>query len=243
VFKKYLDDYYKSKIGVKEICEEVGVATSTFNRYLKREGLTTRQNHLKNIDTGIEGLSKVLKDRYSSMVNRCNGKTTDYYGHYNGKEYIPVYEWIEFCDEQKDKLIEMWNAYIGHEKSSKYAISIDRFDNGKGYTRDNMQFVTHGFNSWKRTISPIKVTYNDETNYFMAKEEASHFYGVRRQAIGEIVNKTKYHLEGYKAIEVSFKEVLDARNTPALEDYYEMLLNDESKQWDTRKRWENNNRC
>lgn len=236
MFEKYLDDYYKSKINVKEMCKLVNSSPTSFRRYLERNKLIPRQKYLKLIDTGIDGLNQVLKDRYSSIINRCNGKTTDYYGHYAGKDYMPVYEWVEFCNEHKSQLQEMWQVYMEHNKSSKYAISVDRIDNEKGYTKDNIQFVTHGFNSWKRILNPIKVMHENKTNYFMSCEEASFYYGLRRQAIGESLNKSKYHIREYRVEKSTIEEVLGSRGLNNLSEYYELLLLDEVKKWDERKR-------
>lgn len=242
MFEKYLDDYYKSKIGVKEICKLVDSSPTTFRRWLKKNNLTPRQEYLKFIDTGIEGLNQTLRDRYSSIVNRCNGGTTDYYGHYAGKDYMPVYEWVDFCNKYKEQLREMWNVYLNYNKSSKYAISVDRINTENGYTKDNMQFVTHGFNSWRRTVNPIRVTHENKVSYFMSCEEASCFYGLRRQAIGECLSKKPYCIKGYDVTETTISDVLDSKSLNNLSEYYELLLLDENKKWDERKRWENNHR-
>lgn len=240
MFEKYLDDYYKSKIGVKKICNEVGVVTSTFNRYLKKNKLRTRTKCFGSINTGVIELNETLKKRYSSIVNRCNGKSTDYYGHYNGKEYMPIYEWADYCNENKELLKQMWESYTEHKRANKYAISIDRIDDKLGYTKENIQFVIQGFNSWKRNIRPIKVTYNDKSNYFLTCEEASYHYGLRRQAIGECLNGAIHHVAGYKVDKSTIKEVLQNRNIDSLEEYYNALLLDKTKKWDNRKRWKDN---
>lgn len=240
MFESYLDDYYKSKIGVKEMCDLVGSSPTTFRRWLKKNNLTPRQKYLKLIDTGDEGLDQTLKDRYSSIVNRCNGKTTDYYGKYKGKPYIPVYEWVEFCNDHKEKLLAMWEVYEKNSRDMRYSISVDRIDDEDGYTKENTQFVTHGFNSWKRNIFPIKVAHDNETNFFLTREDASLFYGLRKQAIGEIYNKTPYHIKGYNVEKSTVEEVLDNNNLKTLEEYYSNLLKTEEKSWDKRVR-ENRN--
>lgn len=221
MFRKHLDDYYKSKIGVREMCGLVNSSPTTFSRWLKKNNLIPRQNYLKKIDTGNERLNQTLKDRYSSIINRCNGKTTDYYGRYNGLDYMPVYEWVIFCNSQKDKLLDMWETYIQKGNNSKFAISVDRIKNSEGYTKENTQFVTHGFNSWKRSVFPIKVTYLGEINYFLTREDASNFYGLRKQAIGEVYNKRKYALEGYEVEDTSIDTVLKKNGMRDLSDYYQ----------------------
>lgn len=240
MFSGHLDDYYKSKIGVKEMCDMVGSSPTTFRRWLKRKGLTPRQKHLNLIDTGDEELNQTLKDRYSSIINRCNGKTTDYYGKYNGLPYMPVYEWVDFCNANREKLLKMWKVFKDNAGSGRrYSISVDRINDSDGYTWENTQFVTHGFNSWKRSIRPIKVTHKNETDYFFTQEEASLFYGLRKQAIGEVYNKTPYHLKGYEVVDSTVEEVLKNNSFNSLEEYYNHLLTLEEKTWDKRVRSRN----
>ncbi len=242
MFEKYLDDYYKSKIGVREICNAVGREPSTFRRYLKRNGLLNRSDWYSKIDTGIEELDQTLKTRYCSMVNRCKGKSTDYYGHYAGKDYMTICEWADFCNSNKDRLITLWNEYVLHGRNNKYSVSIDRFNNDHGYLLDNIQFVSHGFNSWKRSIRPIVVTHEGKTDYFMTCEEASAYYWLRKQTIGECLNGFRYCIKGYLVSYSTIEEVLTMQGINDLQGYYSMTLEDENKSWDSRKRWQNNHR-
>ena len=213
MFGKYLDDYYKGKKRVGEICQIVNLHPSTFNRYLKKNGLLTKTQWYARIDTGIKELDKTLKVKYCSIINRCNGKSTDYYGKYKDKEYPTICEWADYCNQNKGLLIEMWNAFIQKGKIKKYAISIDRLDNNLGYVEGNVNFVTHGFNSWKRNLNPISVKHKDENKYFMMCEEASAYYGLRRQTIGECLNKSKYCMKGYYVEYSNIEVVLKTNGT------------------------------
>jgi hypothetical protein len=175
---------------------------------------------LKGINTGIPELDKTLKIKYSSLVNRCRGKATDKYGHYNGLQYMDVFQWKNLCNNNKDMLAKMWRNYISNNKNLKYAISIDRIDEKEGYVVGNVQFRINGFNSWKRNLTPIKVDQNGVVSYFMSSEEASRHYGVRRQAIGEILNKIAYHQSDYAVELSSYAEVLKNNGVNNLEEYY-----------------------
>ena len=221
MFSKYMEDYYRSKIGVKELCKLADSSPTTFRRWMKRENLTPRQTYFKNINTGVKGLDQVLKDRYSSIVNRCNGKTTDYYGRYKGLPYMTIYEWVDFCHDNKEKLLKMWGTFVKNKHfGSKYSISVDRINEAEGYTKENTQFVTHGFNSWKRSVSAIEVTHKNKTDYFLTKKEASLFYGLREQSIGEVYNDKPHHVKGYIVLDSSIEDVLQHHNFNSLEDYY-----------------------
>ena len=220
MFEKYLVDYYTKRIGATEICEIEGVPVHFFHLYLSKNNLPSRFIVLNGIDTGDKALDKTLKIKYSSMSNRCRGKATDKYGHYNGLAYMSVFEWRDFCNSNKGILLEMWCNYIDRGKKLKYAISIDRIDERKGYIIDNVQFRINGFNSWKRNLFPVKVTHNNVEMFFMSSEEASRYYGLRRQDIGECLNKAKYHIKGYEVESSDVERVLMETNIKTLEEYY-----------------------
>lgn len=222
MFDKYLNDYYIFKVDVKEIAELEECTPSTFNRWLKRNGHTPRQKWFAKIDTGIKELDKVLHDRYIYMLKRCKYKRDDRYERYKTMEYMPVYEYVEFCNNNKEVVTHLWYTYVGSGRKTKYAISLDRIDNNKGYLKDNVKFVTHGFNSWKRSVFPIKVTHDGRPDYFLTKEDASLNYGLRRQSIGEVYNNNPYHVKGYMVEESTVEEVLMMRKMESLFDYYQI---------------------
>lgn len=222
MFEEQLEDYYKNK-SVKEICKNLGISQTTFNRKLRENKIPNRRSFLRLIDTGDAELNQTLKTKYLSIVNRCNGKSTDKYGHYNGMDYVKVYEWVEFCNDNKERLLQMWDVYKTSGKL-KYAISVDRIADSKGYLIGNMQFVFHGFNSWKKSLNPISVLHDGKIDYFMGFEEASRHYGLRSQSIGEAYAQTKYRLKGYDVKKVGYKDVLSHRGVSALIDYYEKYI-------------------
>ena len=49
MFTKYLGDYYKFKITVKEISKKESVTQSTFHRWLKKESLLPRQKVFSSV--------------------------------------------------------------------------------------------------------------------------------------------------------------------------------------------------
>ena len=219
MFTKYLDDYYKFKITVKEISKKESVTPSTFHRWLKKESLLPRQKVFSLIKTNDENLKKELYKRYTSMLKRVKSKNVKKYGDYVGMEYLNIYDFVDFCNERMTSIEKVWESYL-NDNSFKNTLSLDRINNDFGYLKENIQITTHGFNSWKRSVRPIKVTHKKEVNYFMTKEEASIFYGLRRQAIGEIANKKKYHLKGYLVEESSIDEVLKNNKIYSLQEYY-----------------------
>lgn len=219
---KYLDDLYHLKTNFEKITKQENISRSKVDNDFKQKGLITPRAYYGAIDTGIEELDFTLKQKYNSMVTRCNGNNNNkYHEIYNGMKYIPIYEWVEFCNSQKDLLIDMWDDYTLHNKELKYAISIDRIDNNKGYEKDNLQFVTHGYNSWKRNIRPISVKHNEKTNYFMSCEEGSEHYGIRRQTIGDLLRGVKRKVsDDYEVKNSTIEDVLRENNISKPIEYY-----------------------
>lgn len=226
---KYLDDLYRSKINQKDILKKEQISRSKLKKDMEKAGVLTPQQWGRKIDTGIPDLDRHMKSTYLGIVTRCNGRVNrnNKYAleHYKGMEYLPIDKWVEFCKKNRKILIKLWNSYIEHNKELKYQISIDRIDNSKGYVLGNIQFVSHGFNSWKRNVNPLKVKKsNEKWEYFMSGEEASKHYGIRRQSIGDLL-RGQYR-EISKKFEVkhsTVEEVLKSNNIDTLENYYYRL--------------------
>lgn len=95
--------------------------------------------------------SRFLDHVYQGIVRRCNGIPRRYSS--TGTTPISVPEWRQFCAATE---VEFNKLYDGWEKSGfqrKMAPSIDRIDNGRGYTVDNMQWLSQSENSRKGVMS------------------------------------------------------------------------------------------
>lgn len=227
---KYLDDFYHLKISQKDIMERENISRNDLRKDIKNAGILTPQQWRGKINTGIKELDKKLNEIYSGIATRCNGNTNDKYKLkvYDGLDYLSIIEWVEFCNNRKDKLLTIWRNYLDNNKEAKYMISIDRIDSDKGYILDNIQFVSFGFNSWKRNINPLRVCKeNGEWKYFMSGEEGSKYYNLRRQSIGDLLRGQYREISNaYKVEKSTVKEVLLQNNISTLEDYYNKISND-----------------
>lgn len=226
MFKEYIDDYYLLKISLSDICKKAGAHQSTFYRYLESNDLPARRVVYGRLNLGNEELNRIMKDKYASIVKRCTSKPSVEYKHiYANKEYMPVYEWVDHCNENKELLNSMWDKFNESGRDRSLSISIDRTDNDKGYTKDNIQFVTHGFNAWKRNVRPISVTYNGKTNYFMSAQESSNYYGIREHTIGDILRGQKRLLaKEYFPEHSTIEKVLADNEVSSLEEYYNEIF-------------------
>lgn len=221
---KYIDDLYHLKISQKDIIEYEKVNRNELRKDLKTAGFLTPQQWRGKINIGVKEIDTKLSEIYSGIATRCNGNTNDKYKlkTYKGLEYLSIIEWVEFCNNNKDKVLSLWGDYIKNNRETKYVISIDRLDNNKGYTVDNIQFVSFGFNSWKRNINPFKVRKEKEDwKYFMSGEEGSKYYNLRRQSIGDLLRGQHREISNmYKVEHSTIEEVLIRNNISTLEDYY-----------------------
>lgn len=227
MFEKYKEDYYRGRIKQAEICKLENIYSHKLYKIMEQEGYKPYVRIFDDINTGIEVLNRLLRNKYTDIVGRCNGSYGDTYGHYNGLEYITNIEWVKFCNKNKEKLVDMWQLYLDNSKDLKDAISIDRIDDNKGYCIENLDFVTHGFNSWKRNLGrPVKVTFikNNTVEYFMSCIEGDRFFNVRERTLGEIFNNTLYHSKDFKVEKCTIEEVLKNKNCKDIKEYHSKIL-------------------
>lgn len=224
MFEKYLDDYYRNQIALTDILERENAYPALFYRFLKDNGLKSREGYLQAIDTGDKTLNYNLRVKYNSLQYRARGLGK--YKNYSGanKPFVSAKEWCEFCNERKPLLLKMWNDFIESGKDNRLVISIDRMDNDKGYTVDNLAFETMGYNSWKRNVRPLKVTHKGESRYFFSAEEASRAYGLNEKGIGNVMRGHVKYDDAYDVKDSTIEEVLNHHNLSTIQEYYETIL-------------------
>lgn len=92
---------------------------------------------------------------YRNMKSRVLGIQKKKHHLYQGKELLAKDAFYEWAKSREDfaKLYEEWKA-SGFKRT--LSPSIDRIDSARGYTTDNMQWLTHSENSSKGTASRFK---------------------------------------------------------------------------------------
>jgi len=93
-----------------------------------------------------------LMRNYRNMESRIKGIQWRKAHLYEGKELISrdqFYEWA-MRQEEFHRLFDEW-VKSGYDR--KLSPSVDRVDSSKGYTIDNMEWVTHSENSRRGTLS------------------------------------------------------------------------------------------
>lgn len=123
-----------------------------------------RESDLKRYRNNIQ---RYLDSRYSSLKTRCNGK-----GHasYNGRKLLTKDEWNEWTKQQMPRFMELYKAWRNKGFKRKFAPSVDRIDNNKGYEIDNMQWITQSENSKKAMIEAVE---REPSGEFRSKKECA----------------------------------------------------------------------
>jgi hypothetical protein len=96
-----------------------------------------------------------LMREYRNMQSRVTGVQKQKAHLYLGKELLSreaFYEWA-LCNTEFMFLFITWenNGYL-----QKLTPTVDRIDSGRGYTLDNMEWVTHSENSRRGSVSKNK---------------------------------------------------------------------------------------
>lgn len=105
---------------------------------------------------------------WTGMKQRCYNKNHKYYMHYGGKN-------ITVCDKWKNNFEEFrsWAYENGYDETDK-DLSIDRIDNGKGYSPKNCRWIDKREQPKNRSTNHI-VAINNET---MIISECSRRYKI-----------------------------------------------------------------
>ena len=92
---------------------------------------------------------RIKAHKYKGIVNRCTGGHKNRTYHVEGMPYL---SWEEYQNWWTKNLIHFNHCYsiwVGSDYKNKFAPSIDRIDSKKGYTPENMQWLTFSINCSK----------------------------------------------------------------------------------------------
>ena len=106
--------------------------------------------HKYDQDRYRKNKDRLLAHIYRGIVNRCNGVQRKYSS--TGTTPISIAEWKSFCTSTRTEFDKLYDAWEKSGFQRRMAPSIDRIDNNRGYTIDNMQWLSQSDNSRKGTM-------------------------------------------------------------------------------------------
>lgn len=110
----------------------------------------------RNNGTSGRFLSKV----YNDMKRRVDGKTGHDRGNWKGKSILPRDVFKMWAKNHPD-FLSLYKRYVMNGFDIKLAPSVNRIDSNKGYTLDNMEWMTHSQNCG--LAGSVKKMNNQET--------------------------------------------------------------------------------
>lgn len=142
---KSLQDYYRHKEmldGHLNICKDC-----------KRAYARSRDTKLVDYKRQRLSFKRIFQHRYGSMRQRVEGRATRKYK-IEGYDICTKEEYYEWCykKENMDTFKKLHKEWAESNFERKLTPSIDRIDNSKGYTIDNMQWLSLTENNKKYTF-------------------------------------------------------------------------------------------
>lgn len=136
---KPLDAFYAHP---KTTDRHLGKCKECTKRYMRERD--TREIDKRRYRTNPD---RYLKHKYYMMKRRVEGKTN--HQSYNGKEIMSFDEWTKWNIEVAPIFDALFKAWVESGWDRNRAPSIDRIDSSKGYTIDNVQWLTTHENTIK----------------------------------------------------------------------------------------------
>lgn len=97
--------------------------------------------------------ARIFRIRYSGMKSRTKGMKTRKYS-VIGKELPTIEQFLEWCTDVSNMVVftDLHSIWRDHGFQEKYTPTIDRIDNDKGYSIDNIQWMSKSDNSRKKVV-------------------------------------------------------------------------------------------
>jgi len=216
--------YWQQGLTLEKIADKLNCPYHKIYRLFRvKYQIDTHKSIWKELQIKDKKLRYCLNNKYNNMRRRVSGEYDRYYI-YNGKSLLNELEFVDFCNDNRQKILNLWQCYLDSGKQLKYAVSIDRINNRKGYTKDNLQFVTHGFNSWKDELNPVKITKDNQSYYFSSAEDASRFFDCRADDFREVLRNERYNRQEVSIQTISIAKLLKECKCGTLQEYYDTHL-------------------
>lgn len=151
---------------------------------------------------------KTEKGRLTKMYNKMRERfLNDEKPHINS--LCSKEEFLNFAYSDSSNYLYLYENWVKSNFNSKLVPSIDRIDCSKGYSIDNIQFLTRSDNSKKSNVEykrnppkaqnkkRVKLQKDSEVIEFKSCKKACDFLGLSRNAVTIAIKHSKL-LKGYK---------------------------------------------
>lgn len=138
-----------------------------------------------------------LRKCYAGIKQRCTNPKNHNSKYYYGKEICPLGTFLNRFSND-NVFLEMFKKW--QESGFEYRIkpTIDRLDNNKGYTVDNMQILTHIENAKKDCEIPIIGIYrNFFSEWFPSQTYAAKELNLQRSNLWKVINGERKAISGW----------------------------------------------
>jgi hypothetical protein len=146
----------------KKICKDCGEEKEKIEFYSnqgnckecfkKRVKENRKNNHeqyrLYDIKRQRIDFSRIFRHRYSGMKARIEGRATRRY-EVEGRDICTKNEFLQWCEQNIKQFEKIHRAWKKSNWENKMSPSIDRIDNSKGYTIDNIRWISKSINCKK----------------------------------------------------------------------------------------------
>lgn len=149
-----------------------------------------------------EDIRRIFSHRYTALKQRSEGRSTRKM-RVSGMEFLSKTEWKQWTEEHINDFMYLYNIWKASGFQHKYCPSVDRIDNNKGYTKDNLQWLSSVDNiiKYQKEIhnkGDIIVRRNGEvTGRYWSQAEAAKATGVAQGNISAILRGVRSSSKGY----------------------------------------------